>query len=1234
MYYPIKQFNNKNALWGLIDNPKTSTNEITYYGNYYSIENIDITKFTDEILIWHRPDFSKEEWRYGLYGIKTYNNSNFMEEKNVLTIKLPKLLNTYKSNEHTFTNIFNILIRYTYENSSLIKKCIDSILHQSYTNYNIIICYDDNRCLKYLKQYKKNISIFKINKENEDLYFYNSYYNYLLDKVTRGWIIFLNDLDMFVQPNSLEIINKYIKTENDVIFWKFKMGKNIIFPNINNIKLETIISSGFCLHSKFKNNKWSTRHGNKYIPKYGSGCHYITNLINNFLVKKQFIPNILTQTISKEYSIIKTISKTFPYLFHKYKLNIQNFYNKINYSIIQNNFSNSMLYAHLHCYNIDKFEEIYGIYISQIDIHFNIIITYCIGNNIPNLYTVLKIPNKGQDIGAKFCMINYLLSNNIIYTHILFLHSKSNVQRRTMYFDSLINNLDSIVNERNNYDGVFPDMKWLINEKFSTNKRGETIWEVNNIYRNELLDYLEIEDKNKEFIEGNVYFLTKKVSEKLFGDPILYNILNKPIDFDYNYIINKYKIQDNPEILFQQFPQVNILTGENYGNIEQSFERVVLNCCEKSRIVYSIKPIILIDCQCLQHETRGIGCYGVNLVNTLIENNKDYKILLLINNFLEEELLNRIKLKNNTSFTKCYFNNIENPKDHERSIYYNNKEYIYEEKLASFINNINPFIYLNISEFDRRKVALNKSLLINKNIKTYCILHDLIPFKKKLYDNLPEWKNNYNKQIESCHTYTKLLTNSKFTLSDSIDIFNNMEYLGTGVNNINVDIDNITSKKILHKYNIYKSYIFSQSAFDLHKGFDILYNIYNNLPKSFKEKYLLVIGSAIPDDYFDNIPDNVIITGYLSSEELSVLHKNAWLFVYPSQYEGFGIPPVEAWWHNVPAIVARNTSLVEVMDNTEYTFTNDTLSDLLIKLDNDNLFYNNCLKHGIIQKTLFNWNDVIKRLNTQFKIKLSIVILVKNNEKWLEHLNTYFYKTEKLYNDLLEFEYFIYENNSTDKTKIIVHKFMKNRKGKFICENISTTYKWTEGIDINRGLHMNYIRNRAKNRFGKINSDYILLLDSDTILERDTIFRMVYYIHQDETIGAITPFVKCKHGKLPLHYYDSLAVVTNSNINYIKNDNTCMFKHCERCTSHRKIKNINLSKEDLFSITSEEISVKSAFGSCCLIKSYIYNKCEYDEKLFVESNNVCEHISFNKQILKYGRIIIKPDIRIVNKEFK
>ena len=53
----MKQLNNYNAIWRQLDKPKTSNNKITYHGDYHIFEDIDTNKFTDQVLVWHKPEF-------------------------------------------------------------------------------------------------------------------------------------------------------------------------------------------------------------------------------------------------------------------------------------------------------------------------------------------------------------------------------------------------------------------------------------------------------------------------------------------------------------------------------------------------------------------------------------------------------------------------------------------------------------------------------------------------------------------------------------------------------------------------------------------------------------------------------------------------------------------------------------------------------------------------------------------------------------------------------------------------------------------------------------------------------------------------------------------------------------------------------------------------------------------------------------------------------------------------
>lgn len=108
-FFNYKYLNNTNTIWGQIDQPKTSNNKITYYGEYHTFEDIDTSLFTDKVLVWHRPEFPKEEWRYGLYGIKYKPRWNYIKEEDVMTIELPQPVYTpiYIEKYHIYDVFYN-----------------------------------------------------------------------------------------------------------------------------------------------------------------------------------------------------------------------------------------------------------------------------------------------------------------------------------------------------------------------------------------------------------------------------------------------------------------------------------------------------------------------------------------------------------------------------------------------------------------------------------------------------------------------------------------------------------------------------------------------------------------------------------------------------------------------------------------------------------------------------------------------------------------------------------------------------------------------------------------------------------------------------------------------------------------------------------------------------------------------------------------------------------------------
>jgi hypothetical protein len=253
-------------------------------------------------------------------------------------------------------------------------------------------------------------------------------------------------------------------------------------------------------------------------------------------------------------------------------------------------------------------------------------------------------------------------------------------------------------------------------------------------------------------------------------------------------------------------------------------------------------------------------------------------------------------------------------------------------------------------------------------------------------------------------------------------------------------------------------------------------------------------------------------------------------------------------------------------------------------------------------------------------MKISICLAIRNGEKYMSYLEKLFHDIENTYKNYI-FEFFIYENNSTDQTKKAIEKFAINRNCRYLLEDIeNNTMK--EGINIERGKHMATIRNKLKDFHGKLDSDYVLLFDCDVIFLPNTIEKLIQTIN--DKIVMASCFCICWHtysnNNNSIHYYDCFAVISNNNISYKENANTCLFKSCSRCINHRNHVNVKINNDFLFD-NNKLVNVKSCFGSLSLIKTDVYNNVNWDD-------SICEHHSFCEKVNKYGSIVINPQIKI------
>lgn len=106
------------------------------------------------------------------------------------------------------------------------------------------------------------------------------------------------------------------------------------------------------------------------------------------------------------------------------------------------------------------------------------------------------------------------------------------------------------------------------------------------------------------------------------------------------------------------------------------------------------------------------------------------------------------------------------------------------------------------------------------------------------------------------------------------------------------------------------------------------------------------------------IEEHVIFTGRVSDTDLNRLYENALAFTFPSLFEGFGLPVLEAFNAKIPVITSNNSSLPEVAGDAAILVDPYKTEDImlaLIKLYNDKALQNELVKKGTEQLKKFSW---------------------------------------------------------------------------------------------------------------------------------------------------------------------------------------------------------------------------------------------------------------------------------------
>lgn len=176
-------------------------------------------------------------------------------------------------------------------------------------------------------------------------------------------------------------------------------------------------------------------------------------------------------------------------------------------------------------------------------------------------------------------------------------------------------------------------------------------------------------------------------------------------------------------------------------------------------------------------------------------------------------------------------------------------------------------------------------------------------------------------------------------------------------------------RRILEKYHIPTSeYFLSLATLEYRKNLRSSIDAFRRVlyEPGMEEQYLVLVGTRgwKVNELLDEVAtdpllrERIIFTGYVADEDLSGIYSNAVAFVYPSLYEGFGLPPLEAMQCGVPVITSNSSSLPEVIGDAGILVAPtdvDALAQAMLDIRTDSLLRELLIKQGIQQAARFSW---------------------------------------------------------------------------------------------------------------------------------------------------------------------------------------------------------------------------------------------------------------------------------------
>ncbi|MDH4406451.1 MAG: glycosyltransferase [Cyanobium sp. D14.bin.5] len=394
--------------------------------------------------------------------------------------------------------------------------------------------------------------------------------------------------------------------------------------------------------------------------------------------------------------------------------------------------------------------------------------------------------------------------------------------------------------------------------------------------------------------------------------------------------------------------------------------------------------------QSLSSRNRGIGRYSIALSRFIVESAESHEVFLLLNGLFPdsikairaefEDLLSQENFKVWSGFGPVQ---AADPSNHWR-------RRAAEKVRAAFLESLDPDAVLITSLFegyaDDALIHVSSQSL---KYTTAVILYDLIPFiHMDIYLGNPDVKAWYMRQVDSlrnCDLFLAISDSSRLEAIDQLAIEPaNVVTISTDADEFfrKLSIEDLNKSSVLAKFAIGNSFVLYTGGIDHRKNIDRLVTAYSMLSSEVRAGCQLVIVCAVDQNNRSQLSrlsrelgladDELILTGFISDEELRLLYNLCSLFVFPSWHEGFGLPVLEAMRCGAPTIGSRISSLPEVIGLQEALFDPYSVESMHSRIHlalTDFAYRERLLANATVQSNKFSWQQSAKLALSAIEIK-------------------------------------------------------------------------------------------------------------------------------------------------------------------------------------------------------------------------------------------------------------------------